>query len=182
MGAAVASTVATIILLAIVVGAASREVLAELAFALTFSGLAAVSYAVLIGLRVARAPAPAPVKAGRAFDLKVALVLAITVTVVLLLSTLLQDALGQAGLLAAVGVAGFADSQSAAISAATLAAAGRVDVDGRGDRRARRAFDQHREQGDGRGRAGRPPLRRSTSGRALRSCSRRPGPGTSSTA
>ena len=128
VGAAVASTVATIILLAIVVGAASGDVLAELAIALSLSGLTAVSYAVLIGLRVARAPAPTPVKAGRAFDLKVALILAVTVTGVLLLSTLLQDALGQAGLLAAVGVAGFADSQSAAISAASLAAAGRVDV------------------------------------------------------
>jgi uncharacterized membrane protein (DUF4010 family) len=49
--AAVISSVATITLLAVVVGAASVEVLRELALPLLFSGIAAVGYAALFALR-----------------------------------------------------------------------------------------------------------------------------------
>ena len=56
--AAVASSVATIILLAIVVGAASLETMGELVLPLVFAGLAAVGYASLFALRASRIEEP----------------------------------------------------------------------------------------------------------------------------
>jgi uncharacterized membrane protein (DUF4010 family) len=127
-GAAVASSVATVVLLAIVVGATSEPTLRRLSLSLSLSGVAAVGYAALFAWRAAREPAPDEMDRGRAFDLRVALLLALTVTVVLLISGELSAALGQAGLVLGTSIAGFADSQSAAISAAALAEAGHVST------------------------------------------------------
>jgi uncharacterized membrane protein (DUF4010 family) len=124
--AAVISSVATIILLAVVVGAASVDVLRELALPLIFSGLAAVAYAALFAVRATRSSTSAQFERGRAFDLRVALVLAATVTLVLFVSSVLTAALGRAGLVLGTAAAGLADSQSAGISAATLASTGHI--------------------------------------------------------
>jgi uncharacterized membrane protein (DUF4010 family) len=124
--AAVISSVATITLLAVVVGAASVDVLRELALPLIFSGVAAVGYAALFALRATRGATSAQFERGRAFDLRVALVLAATVTLVLFVSSVLTAALGRAGLVLGTAAAGLADSQSAGISAATLAGTGHI--------------------------------------------------------
>ena len=126
--AAVVSSVATIILLAIVVGAASVETLRELALPLTFAGLAAVGYALLFAVRATRVEEQEESDRGRAFDLRVAIALAVTVAVVLLVSSVLYAALGRAGLVLGTATAGLADSQSAAISAATLSNTGQVST------------------------------------------------------
>lgn len=118
--AAIAFSVATIVLLAAVVGAASVPVLRALALPLSLAGVAAIGYALAFGLRAIRQPEPQLVEPGRAFDLKVALLLAATVTAVLLQAGALNAALGCAGLIIGTAIAGFADSRSAAISAATL--------------------------------------------------------------
>ncbi|HSC03244.1 MAG TPA: DUF4010 domain-containing protein [Solirubrobacteraceae bacterium] len=128
--AGIASSVATIVLLAAVVGAASVPVLRVLALPMILAGLAAVGYALVFGLRAVRQPEPDVVEPGRAFDLKVALLLAATVTLVLLVAGALNAALGRAGLVLGTAVAGFADSQSAAISAATLTGTGHVTATG----------------------------------------------------
>ncbi len=128
--AAVVSSVATVILLAIVVGAASLETLRELALPLTFAGLAAVGYALLFALRATRAEKQEEFDRGRAFNLRVAIVLALTVALVLLVSSVLNAALGRAGLVLGTATAGLADSQSAAISAATLSHAGQISASG----------------------------------------------------
>ena len=52
--------------------------------------------------------------------------LAVTVTLVLFVSSVLAAALGRAGLVLGTAAAGLADSQSAAISAATLASTGHI--------------------------------------------------------
>ena len=122
--AAIISSVATIILLAVVVGAASLDVLRALALPLAFSGVAATGYAALFALRATRGATSAQFERGRAFNLQVALVLAVTVTLVLFVSSILTAALGRAGLVLGTAAAGLADSQSAAISAATLASSG----------------------------------------------------------
>ena len=67
---------------------------------------------------------PDDIERGRAFDLRVAFGLAVLVSVVLVVSGILTAAAGRAGLIIGTASAGFADSQSAAISAATLTHAG----------------------------------------------------------
>jgi uncharacterized membrane protein (DUF4010 family) len=83
--AGVASTVATIVLLAAVVGAVSVPVLRAVALPLILAGTAAAGYAVVLGLRAVRQPEPELVERGRAFDLKLAPLLAATVALVLLI-------------------------------------------------------------------------------------------------
>jgi uncharacterized membrane protein (DUF4010 family) len=130
--AAVISSVATIILLAIVVGAASTPVLRELALPLIVAGLAATGYAVLFAVRATRSRAGEQFERGRAFNLRVAVLLAITVTIVMLASSILTAVLGRAGLVLGTAIAGLADSQSAAISAATLSNTGHISTSGAG--------------------------------------------------
>lgn len=127
-GGAVASSVATIVLLAIVVGAASVATLERLTLPLLLAGLAAVAYAGLFAVHAVRAEGAPDFRLGRAFDLRLAVVLAITVAVVLLVSSELNAVLGRSGLLSGTAVAGFADSQSPAISAASLARSGHTSV------------------------------------------------------
>ena len=124
--AAVASSVATIILLAVVVAAASVPVLRELVLPLSLAGVAAVVYAVLFALRAVRVDPDQKFDRGRAFNLWVALLLAVTVSAVLLVSSVLTAAFGRAGLVLGTATAGLADSQSAAISAATFSSTGHV--------------------------------------------------------
>ena len=126
--AAVASSVATIVLLAAVVGAVSVPVLAAVALPLILAGVAAAGYAIALALRAVRQPEPQLVEPGRAFDLKVALLLGSTVAVVLLVAGALNASLGRAGLIIGTAAAGFADSQSAAISAAALTSARHATV------------------------------------------------------
>jgi uncharacterized membrane protein (DUF4010 family) len=128
--AAVISSVATIILLAIVVGAASVAALRALAVPLVLAGVAAVAYAVPFAVRATRIKPGEEFGQGRAFNLRVALALALTVTVVMFASSVLTAALGRAGLVLGIAAAGLADSQSAAISAATLASAGHISTTG----------------------------------------------------
>ena len=123
---AVLSSVATVIQLAIVVGATSPAALRELALPLILAGAAAAAYAAVVSLRALRGEAPASVERGRAFDLKTAVVFAATVAVVLVVSAALSDRLGTAGLVLGAGVAGFADAHAAAISVAALVVAGKI--------------------------------------------------------
>ena len=126
--AAIVSSVATIILLAIVVGAASLETLRELVLPLIFAGLAAAGYALLFAMRATRLEEQEESERGRAFNLRVAIVLAVTVAIVLLVASELNAAFGRAGLFVGTATAGLADSQSAAISAATLSHAGQIST------------------------------------------------------
>ncbi len=130
--AAVVSSVATIILLAIVVGAASVPVLRELGPALCAAGVAATGYALVFALPATRAQLTDRYDRGRAFNLRVAALLALTVTAVLLVSSILAATFGRAGLIVGVATAGLADSQSAGISAATLAATGHISTSSAG--------------------------------------------------
>lgn len=126
---AVLSSVATVIQLAIVVGATSPEALRELALPLILAGVAAAAYGAVFSLRALRGETPDTIDRGRAFDLKTAVVFALTVTAVLLASAALSDWLGTAGLLLGIALAGFADVHAAAISAAALAASGTISPD-----------------------------------------------------
>ena len=129
LAGALLANVATVALLVALVGTTSIDTLRELALALPAAGVATIVAGGVGTVRSFRATIARSDEHGRAFRLSGAVGFALTLTAVLLVSAVLTDLLGSAGLVAGVGVAGFADTHSAAISAAALAAAGRVRPD-----------------------------------------------------
>lgn len=125
---AAASSIATVVQLAIVVGLVSMATLEALLPSLVLSGLAATAYAGLFTLRSVRQMTQADLPAGRPFSPKTALLFVLVVGLALAVSTALTYWLGNRGLLLAAGVSGLADSHAAAISAASLAASGKTEV------------------------------------------------------
>jgi uncharacterized membrane protein (DUF4010 family) len=123
---AVLSSVATIVQMAIVLFATSRPVFDAMRYPLLLAGAAAVAYGLVFAFRLARASAGDAAPKGRAFDLKISLLFAVTVSAILFLGAAVQRWLGPSGLVVAVGLAGFADAHAAAISAASLVAAGKI--------------------------------------------------------
>jgi uncharacterized membrane protein (DUF4010 family) len=123
---AVLSTVATVLLLAIVVGAISPATLRALAGPLLAAGIAAVAYgAVFTAVGLRRNPDQEP-DLGQAFSLKTALLFGAVLAAVLLAAAALQAWFGGAGALAAAAVAGFADTHASAVSMAALVSRGRI--------------------------------------------------------
>jgi uncharacterized membrane protein (DUF4010 family) len=125
---AVLSTVATFVQMVVVLAATSRPTLAALRLPLLLGGVAAAAYGLVFTLRLARSTADGHVPRGRAFDLKTSLLFAATVSGVLLASAAVNQWLGPRGLLVAVALAGFADAHAAAISVASLVAAGKIQA------------------------------------------------------
>jgi uncharacterized membrane protein (DUF4010 family) len=120
------STVATIVQMAAVLFVTDRPTLSAMMLPLLFAGIAAVSYGALFTIKAAGSKPQASEVAGRAFNPTTAVVFAATVSAILFASAALNHWLGSAGLAAAAGLAGFADTHSAAISVASLAAAGKI--------------------------------------------------------
>ncbi|HKU16801.1 MAG TPA: DUF4010 domain-containing protein [Steroidobacteraceae bacterium] len=125
---AAASSIATVVQLAIVVGLVSMPTLEALLPSLVLSGLAATAYAALFTVRSVRETTQAELPAGRPFSPKTALLFVLVVGLALAISTALTRWLGDNGLLLATGVAGLADAHAAAISAASLAASAQTEV------------------------------------------------------
>jgi uncharacterized membrane protein (DUF4010 family) len=125
---AAASTVATFVQIAILVGAANPAVLSKLAFALAFGGAAALFYAVNEAA-IAAKKVEAEAVTGRAYSLRTSIIFAMVVTGVSLAAAYLRERLGDAGVLAAAGVAGFADAHAISASLATLTVSGALGPD-----------------------------------------------------
>jgi uncharacterized membrane protein (DUF4010 family) len=124
---AVASSVATIVLNAAILGATSPDALREMALPLALAGVAAAIPAAIAAVRSARSSTPETISPGRAFDLRSSVVFAGLLTGVILVAATLTDLLGESGLTIAAAVAGFADAQAATASAAALVASGTID-------------------------------------------------------
>jgi uncharacterized membrane protein (DUF4010 family) len=124
---AVASSVATILLNAAILGATSPDALREMALPLALAGVAAAIPAAIAAVRSARSSTPETISPGRAFDLRSSVVFAGLLTTVILVAAMLTDVLGKGGLTIAAAVAGFADAQAATASAAALVASGSID-------------------------------------------------------
>jgi len=122
---ACASTVATIVQMAILVGTASRATLGLVAIPLGLAGAVAVVYALFFAYRSARQPAPAASR-GHAFELKSAIAFALAVTGVMFVSSAALQRYGEAGLFIATGAAGFADAHAPSASVAAVHAAGEI--------------------------------------------------------
>jgi uncharacterized membrane protein (DUF4010 family) len=103
-----------------------RSTFWETAQPLLLAGVAAVIYGVLFTIKAANQKPPTAEAKGRAFSLLTALIFAATVSAVLLVSAAVNRWLGSAGLAVAAGLAGFADTHSAAISVASLVAANKI--------------------------------------------------------
>lgn len=125
---AAASSIATVVQLAIIVGLVSMPTLQQLLPSLLLSGFAATAYAGLFTLRSVRETTEQNLPAGRPFSPKTAVLFVLVVGVALAISAALTNWLGDRGLLLATGVAGLGDTHAAAISAASLAAGGKTQV------------------------------------------------------
>lgn len=123
---AVLSTLATILQMAVVVAATSLPVLRALGAPLVCAGVAAGVYGLIFSFAALRQKPEDGSEAGQAFSLATALGFALTLAAVLVASGALRERFGQAGTLVAAGVAGLADTHSAAISIASLVAAGKL--------------------------------------------------------
>lgn len=134
MAAAVAATlssVATVLQMSLVLALVAPALLAELAVGLLAMGAAALGAGALGLLRLRRATVAdgADAPQGRAFQPRYALAFSATVTTLLLLAAWLERRYGAAGALVGVALGGFADTHSAAASAAALQVKGALGLD-----------------------------------------------------
>lgn len=130
LGAAVAgavlSTVATIAQMCAVLAATSMTVLRELSIPLTCAGLAAASYGAFFTIKAMRGTRGLDSQAGHAFSFSSAIILAATLSGILVVSAALRENFGEIGIIVGAGLAGFADTHSAAVSIASLVASGKM--------------------------------------------------------
>ncbi len=126
---AAASSVATVLQLAILIGLVSVPTLLMLLPSLLAAGVAAVIYAGFFAFRSFRdVSSQDTAPKGRPFEPKTAIIFVLVVGITLLISALLTQWLGDRGLMLAAGVAGFTDAHAPAISAASLAASGQSET------------------------------------------------------
>lgn len=123
---AVLSSVATIALLAAVLAATSLDALRALLPAILAGGAAALLYGVLFTRRAFAGGTPEAVPPGRIFDPKAIAGFTLGLAAIILISAALHDWFGDAGILAAAALAGFADAHAAAIMVATQVASGNL--------------------------------------------------------
>lgn len=123
---AVLSTVATIAQMALVVAATSMPTLVKLSGPLLFAGGTAVAYGATFTLLAARDTGSDAARSGGVFSLRTALAFGSILAVILVVSAGLQEQFGSTGVLLAAMVAGLVDTHAAAISVASLVAAGKI--------------------------------------------------------
>lgn len=126
---AVLSNVATVIQLAIIVGAVSAPLLRAIAIPLAATGVVATGYALAIGWRGLRQHADdaGDIKT-KVFEFKHALAFAAIVAAILLVSAWVRGRYGESGMIAATAAAGFADAHASSGSAAGIHARGGIGL------------------------------------------------------
>jgi uncharacterized membrane protein (DUF4010 family) len=120
------STLGTFIQMALLLWATSTAALLAVAPALAAGGVVAALYGAAFTGQALRAGPEPPAQTGRAFSLRTALVLAATLVVMLLAAAGLGAWLGDIGIVIGGALAGIVDPHAAAISVASLVAAGRL--------------------------------------------------------
>jgi len=130
VAAAVLSTVATIIQMAVLLAVLSPPTFAQMQVPLLCAGVTAAAYGGVSLWRTLQTPSQERrTTTGRAVNLNSAALLAAIVAVVQILSTALEVWFGSAGVAVAATVAGFADTHAPAASTATLVAAGHLSAE-----------------------------------------------------
>jgi uncharacterized membrane protein (DUF4010 family) len=125
---AVLSNVSTIIQMVVVLVAVSRATTRAVARPLLLAGVAAIGYGAFFVFGKTRSSENFAERPGQAFSLKTAFLFAGTLFLVMFVSAATRQWLGTKGLVLAVGLAGFADTHSAAISVAALVSSGKVSA------------------------------------------------------
>jgi len=125
---AVLSTVATILLTAVVVGATSLATLQSLMIPLVLAMGVAMAYGAVFTIIALRKADPKSPEKQRAFSLFTAFTFGGVLSAILLASAFLQDRFGANGVTLAVALAGLVDAQSGAISAASMVASGKMQA------------------------------------------------------
>jgi uncharacterized membrane protein (DUF4010 family) len=120
------SSVATIILMSLVLAATSVITLRMLSIPLICAGIAAAAYGAIFTLRALREKGAADTQPGHAFSLPVALVFALALSAMLIASAALREWFGDTGVIVAAAAAGFVDAHSPAIAVASLVASGKM--------------------------------------------------------
>ena len=126
VAAAVLSTVSTVVLTAVVLGALDRRALAAMAWSLVLAGIGAVGYGLVFTRRAIHAPLPGDYVHGRAFRLRTALIFAAALSTIAVAVAGLNQWLGSAGTMAGAALAGLADAQAAVASVASLSAGSKL--------------------------------------------------------
>jgi uncharacterized membrane protein (DUF4010 family) len=122
------STVATVVQMAIVLGATSVDTLRALTLPLLGAGVVAIGYGAVCTALSLRQRGEPETQRGRAFSLRTALAFAVTLATIMLAAAALQDWLGTSGVVLAAALAGFVDTHSAAVSVASLVASGKLSA------------------------------------------------------
>ncbi len=123
---AVLSTIATSIQLAVVLAAINIEVLRAVIVPLAFAGAAADFYGAAFTFVVSRQPSYDVDEPGRAFSTSAALTFAALLSLILLVSRAADEWFGTRGVMITAAIAGFINTDSAAISVAALATVGKI--------------------------------------------------------
>jgi uncharacterized membrane protein (DUF4010 family) len=123
---AVLSSVATVAQLVILIAVTSITTLQALWLPLVLAGATAILYGGGFTLWALKQKTKNDETEGHAFSLTTALAFAAILAVVLLAAAAAQHWFGEAGVLVAASVAGFADTHSAAVSVASLVSDGRI--------------------------------------------------------
>ncbi len=119
--AAILSSIATVVQLVIIIGAASRSLFKETLAALAFAAVAALAFGIVSMWRVRRLGAPEePLATRRAFDIRGALLFAASISVITLASAAAQEWLGPDAVPIVAAIAGFADAHAAAAGVSAL--------------------------------------------------------------
>jgi uncharacterized membrane protein (DUF4010 family) len=130
MGASVAgaalSTVATFVQMGLLLLAISRQVLDVMWPALLAGGLTAIAYALYFTLHSLSVDKELIPEGGRPFRVSTALALAATMAVMMFTAALLKAKFGETGIVLGAAIAGFVDTHAAALSIASLVAAGKL--------------------------------------------------------
>ncbi|MEO7345279.1 MAG: MgtC/SapB family protein [Methylotenera sp.] len=126
---ALLSSLATILKLAMLLAAIHPPTLHALVWPLIFGGVSITIYGLVVTLNALHKNGDEMNSPTKTFSVKTALMLAAVIAVVLVASAALTAWFGQAGLVAASGVAGLADAHASTISVASLAAAGKLSAE-----------------------------------------------------
>ena len=126
LSGAIFSNLATILQLTLLILAISPPTLVMLAAPLVLGGLSVAIYGLLLTLNVLHHRTEELKQFGQLVSVKTALLLALAIGLVLVVSAMLQDWLGQAGLVILSGLAGLADAHAPSISVASLVSTGKL--------------------------------------------------------
>ena len=127
VSAAVMSTVATMVSMAIVLAAIDADILSFMLLPLTLAGVSTFAYAA-VGFFTTQAAAET-IGNGRVFDWRLTLSVTFVIALVQVMAALAFHWLGSSGVLISTAISGFADAQAAAASAAVLVPSGKLSAE-----------------------------------------------------